>query len=115
MSVGVRVILLVEDNTMGKYLPPYIESGTLRAYACVYTTDKSTKRWTLTSLKIDEPFGAQFHFEKFQGEPMLVDARVILLVEDNTMGQHLHPYIESGTLRAYTRMYTMVTDSSTRR
>jgi hypothetical protein len=46
---------------------------------------------------------------------MSVDARVILLVEDNTMGQHLHPYIESGTLRAYTRMYTMVTDSSPRR
>jgi hypothetical protein len=46
---------------------------------------------------------------------MLVDVRVILLVEDNTMGKHLHPYTESGTLRAYTRMYTMVTDSSTRR
>jgi hypothetical protein len=46
---------------------------------------------------------------------MSVDARVIHLVEDNTMSQHLHPYIESGTLRAYTRMYTMVTDSSTRR
>jgi hypothetical protein len=46
---------------------------------------------------------------------MLVDVRVILLVEDNTMGKYLHPYIESGTVRAYTRMYTMVTDSSTRR
>ena len=67
MLVDVRVILLVEDNTMGKYLHPYIESGTLRVYACMYTTDKSTKRWTLTSLKIDEPFGAQFHFEKLRG------------------------------------------------
>jgi hypothetical protein len=46
---------------------------------------------------------------------MSVDARVILLVEDDTMGKYLHPYIESGTLRAYTRIYTMVTDSSTRR
>jgi hypothetical protein len=40
---------------------------------------------------------------------MLVDVRVILLVEDNTMGKHLHPYTESGTLRAYTCIYTMVT------
>jgi hypothetical protein len=67
MLVDVRVILLVEDNTMGKYLHPYIESGTLRAYTCMYTIDKSTKRWTLTSLKTDEPFGARFHFEKFRG------------------------------------------------
>ena len=36
MSVGVRVILLVEDNTMGKYLHPYIESGTLRVYVYVH-------------------------------------------------------------------------------
>jgi hypothetical protein len=62
MLVGVRVILLVEDNTMGQHLHPYIESGTLRAYTCMYTIDKSTKRWTLTSLKIDEPFGASVLF-----------------------------------------------------
>jgi hypothetical protein len=66
MSVSAKVILLVEDNTMGKYLHPYIESGTLRAYMCMYTIDKSTKRRTLTSLKTDEPFGARFHFEKFR-------------------------------------------------
>ena len=30
---------------------------------------------------------------------MLVDVRVVLLVEDDTMGKHLHPYIESRTLR----------------
>jgi hypothetical protein len=67
MLVDARVILLVEDNTMGQHLHPYIESGTLRAYTRMYTIDKSTKRWTLTSLKIDEPFGARFHFEKFRG------------------------------------------------
>ena len=65
MSVDVRVILLVEGDIMGEYLHPYIESGTLRAYTCMYTIDKSTKRWTLTSLKIDEPFGTRFRFEKF--------------------------------------------------
>ena len=46
MSVGVRVILLVEDDTMDKRLRPYIESETLRSYACMYTmgTDTSTRR-----------------------------------------------------------------------
>ena len=28
-----------------------------------------------------------------------MDARVVLLVKDDTMGKHLHPYIESRTLR----------------
>ena len=45
-------------------------------------------------------------FGKFLGEPMLVDVRFILLVEDDKMGDYLHPYIESGTLRAYACMYT---------
>ena len=46
---------------------------------------------------------------------MLVDVRVILLVEGDIMGEYLHPYIELGTLRVYTCMYTMVMDTSTRR
>ena len=46
---------------------------------------------------------------------MLVDIRVILLVEGDIVGEYLHPYIESGTLRVYTHMYIMVTDSSIRR
>jgi hypothetical protein len=39
---------------------------------------------------------------------MLVDVRVILLVEADKMGEYLHPYIESGTLRVctlWTRTY----------
>ena len=46
MAVDVRVILLVEGDIMGKHLRPYIESETLRAYACMYTmvTDASTRR-----------------------------------------------------------------------
>ena len=46
MAVDVRVILLVEGDIMGKHLRPYIESKTLRAYACMYTmvTDASTRR-----------------------------------------------------------------------
>jgi hypothetical protein len=62
MLVDVRVILLVEDNTMGKHLHPYTESGTLRAYTCM---DSSTKRWTFTLSKFDEPFGVRFYFERF--------------------------------------------------
>ena len=46
---------------------------------------------------------------------MLVGVRVVLLVEDDAMGKHLHPYIESETLRVYICMYIMVIDSSTRR
>ena len=45
--------------------------------------DASIRRWTLTLPKFDEPFGQRFHFEKFLGEPVLVDVRIILLVEDN--------------------------------
>ena len=36
MSVGVKVVLLVEDDTMGKHLHPYIESRTLRVYVYVH-------------------------------------------------------------------------------
>ena len=52
---------------------------------CMYMmiTGASTKRWTLTLPKFDKPFGPWFHFEKILGEPMSVDVRVILLVEDD--------------------------------
>jgi hypothetical protein len=48
MSVNARVVLLVEDD------------------ATLYTmvTIVPTKRWTLTLLKFDEPFGVRFHFLK---------------------------------------------------
>jgi hypothetical protein len=51
MSVDVRVVLLVEDDT------------TLYTMA----TSVSTKRWTLTLPKFDEPFGVWFRFERFLG------------------------------------------------
>ena len=58
MSVGVKVVLLVEDNTMGEYLHPYIELGFLKVYTHMYTMvmDSSTKRWTFILPKFDEPF-----------------------------------------------------------
>ena len=48
VSVDARVVLLVEDDKT------------------MYTmaTNVSTKRWTLTLPKFDEPFGVRFHFEK---------------------------------------------------
>jgi hypothetical protein len=51
VSVDVRVVLLVEDDK------------------AMYTmaTNVSTKRWTLTLPKFDEPFGVRFHFERFLG------------------------------------------------
>ena len=97
---------MVEGDTMSEYLHPHVELETLRVF--MYMMDKSTKRWAFTLLKIDELFGIRFHFKKpfFFWEPMSVGVRVILLVEDNTVGKYLHPYIESGTLRAYACMYT---------
>jgi hypothetical protein len=49
VSVDARVVLLVKDDKT------------------MYTmaTNVSTKRWTLTLPKFDEPFGVQFHFEIF--------------------------------------------------
>jgi hypothetical protein len=67
--VYVRVILLVEVDKMGEYLHPHIELETLRVYTCMYmmVMDASTRRWLFTLPKFDEPFGPQFHFEKFLG------------------------------------------------
>jgi hypothetical protein len=36
MSVGVKVILLVEDNTISKHLYPYINFRTLRVHVYVH-------------------------------------------------------------------------------
>jgi hypothetical protein len=46
---------------------------------------------------------------------LLVNVRVILLVEGDTIGEYLHHHIELETLRVYTCMYTMVMDTSIRR
>ena len=61
--------------------------------------------------KFDEPFNYGSIFGKILGEPMLVDVRVILLVEADKMGEYLHPHVELKT----PRVYTMVMDTSTRR
>ncbi len=68
---------------MGDYLHPHIKLGLLKVYTHMYIMDKSTKRWTSTPPKIDEPFGVRFHLENFW-EPMLVGAKVILLVRGDT-------------------------------
>ena len=108
MLVDVRIILLVEANKMGEYTP-YMELETPRFYTMVM--DASTRRWTLTIPKFDEPFSPRFHFGKILGKPMLVDVRVILLVEVDKMGEYLHAHMELET----PRVYTMVMDASTRR
>jgi hypothetical protein len=85
---------------MGEYLYPHIELETLRIYVYVHdglinkeidfhTTKNSTSLSTLSSILKDF------------WELMSVGVKVILLVEDDTMGKHLHPYIESRTLRVY--------------
>jgi hypothetical protein len=85
VSIGVKVILLVEGDIVGEYLHPYTELGTLKVNTNMCTMDKLTKRWTFTSPKIDKPFGARFHFENFW-EPMSIGVKVILLAgHDNTL------------------------------
>ena len=52
------------------------------------------------------------YFENF-GESTLVDVRVILLVEDDKMDGHIHPYRELETFRTwmvYMGMYMMCMD-----
>ena len=111
--VYVRVILLVEVEKMGEYLYPRTELETPRVYVCMYTVvmDISTRRWILIYQDLTSLSAHGSIFGKILGEPMLVDVRFILLVEDEKTGDYLHPYIESGTLR----FYTMVMDTSTRR
>jgi hypothetical protein len=55
MLVNAKVVLLVEDD--------------LTLYTMV--TSVPTKRWTLTLLKIDEPFSVRFRFERFFGNRCL--------------------------------------------
>jgi hypothetical protein len=68
VSVNVRVVLLVKDDTT--------------LYKMV--TNVSTKRWTITSYpKFDEPFGVRFHFLKIFEGPTSVGVIIVLLVEDD--------------------------------
>jgi hypothetical protein len=68
--------------------------------------DSSTKRWTFTLSKFDEPFGVRFHFKNFW-EPMSISVKVILLVGGDIVGEYLHPYTELGTLKVNTNMCIM--------
>ncbi len=43
----------------------------------------------------------------------MVDVRVILLVEGDTMGEYLHPHIELETLKIYTATCRIGTYAST--
>ena len=85
---------------MGEYLHLYIELGFLKVYTHMYSMDKSTKRWTSTPLKIDEPFGVRFHLENFW-EPMLVGVKVILLAGGGTTLYILIEFGNSWGLQAY--------------
>ena len=92
-------------NTMGEYLHPYLKLRTLRVHTC---TDSSTKRWSFTLSKFDEPFGVRFYFERFFENRRRLVWRSYSWFD--TMGKYLHPHIELGTLRIHT-----CTDSSTKR
>jgi hypothetical protein len=92
-------------DKMGEYLYPRTELETPRVYVCMYTVvmDASTRRWILILPKFDKPFSLRFHFWKNFGEPMLVDMRVILLVENEKMGEYPHPHMGVEKLLGFTR------------
>ena len=64
MSVDMRVVLLVEGDTMGKHLHPYIEfknSWGSHMHGLI------NEEMDFHTIKIDEPFGVRFHFWKIFG------------------------------------------------
>ena len=64
MSVDMRVVLLVEGDTMGKHLHPYIEfknSWGSHMHGLI------NEEMDFHTIKIDEPFGVRFHFLKIFG------------------------------------------------
>ena len=77
-----------------------IELRTLRVYVydgyrCINQEMDLYTIKILTSLPV---FGSIL---KYFGEPVSIGVKVVLLVEDDTTGKHLYPYIESRTLRVY--------------
>ena len=56
-------------DKMDEYIHPHIESEALRVFMCMHimVTNASTRRWTLTPPKFDEPFDPRLHFEIFGG------------------------------------------------
>ncbi len=88
---------------MDEYLNPHLELETLKVYVCMYTMDKSRRDGLLHHLKLTSlsALGSIFFLKRNLGELTSIDAMVILLVEGDTMGKHLHPSIELGTLRVY--------------
>jgi hypothetical protein len=95
-------ILKPRVTAMGRYLHSRIELRTLRVYRLI------NEELDFHTIKIRRVFWRSVPFLKDFGEPMSVGVKVILLVEGHTVGKHLHPYIESRTLRVHTCMYTMV-------
>jgi hypothetical protein len=83
MSVGVRVVLLVEDDTMGKHLHPYIESRTLRVNTYVHSglINKEIGFHTSKNLTGLSAFGSIL---KDFWEPVSIGVKVVFLVD----GQH---------------------------
>jgi hypothetical protein len=81
VSINVRVVLLVKNDTT--------------LYTMV--TNVSTKRWTLTLLKFDEPFDVRFHFKRF-----FFLGTDVGKYEGRTFGWtrlYTHPHVELETLR----------------
>ena len=85
-------------SRMTRLCTPHVELETLGVLMYKKVTYTSTKRWTLTLPKFDEPFGPRFHFKRFLGTD--VDR-----CEGPTLGwgrhDSIHPRVELESLWGY--------------
>jgi hypothetical protein len=84
VSVGVKVVLLVEGDTMGEYLHPYTEFlGSTHACA-LWFYGLVNEEVDFHTTKIRRAFRRSVPFFENFWKPMSVNARVVLLVKDDT-------------------------------
>ena len=97
-----------------KLYTSHVELETLGTFMCMYmmTMDASTRRWTLTLPKFDEPFSLQFHFENFLGNRCWSMWRSYSWLKTIRL---YTSYVELETLGTFMCMYMMIMDASTRR
>ena len=90
-----------------RFYTSLVELKTLEVFMCMYmmVTSVPIKRWTLTLPKFNEPFGAQFLFERFLGIN-------VGWCEGHTLGwgrqDSIHPRVEFETLGVFMCMYMVI-------
>ena len=84
MSVGVKVVLLAEGDTMGEYLHPYTEFLGSTHVCALWFYGLINEEVDLHTTKIQRAFRRSVPFLKDFLEPMSVGVKVVFLVEHDT-------------------------------